>query len=189
MARRADQLAGEIERQPEPAIRLVEVELVEMLFADALDRPAPHQAAERLGQIFGQAERLADITHRPAGAVSLDDGGQGRTIAAIGLVDPLDDFFAAFMLEIDIDIGRLLALARHEPLEQQFVADRIDAGDAEDEAHAAIRGRPPPLAQDAPPPAFRDDGVHGEEVGRIAQLLDQPQLVADLVAVGLRHVA
>jgi hypothetical protein len=28
-------------------------------------------------------------------------------IATVGLIDPLDDLFAALMLEVDVDIGRL----------------------------------------------------------------------------------
>ena len=35
------------------------------------------------------------------------------------LVDMLDDFFAPLMLEIDVDVGRLAALHRHEALEQK----------------------------------------------------------------------
>src|SRR3546814_2395683 len=69
-------------------------------------------------------------------------------MAPIGLVDPLDDFLAPLMLEVDVDIGRLLALARHEALEEQLVPDRIDRGHAEQEADAAVRRRTAPLAQD-----------------------------------------
>ena len=59
-------------------------------------------------------------------------------VAAIGLEDPLDDLLAALMLEIDVDIGGLAALARDEPLEEQLVLDRVDRSDRQHEAHAAI---------------------------------------------------
>ena len=52
-------------------------------------------------------------------------------IAAIALVDILDHLLAPLMLEIDIDVGRLLALLRDEALEQKIDFVRIDGGDAE----------------------------------------------------------
>ena len=91
------------------------------------------------------------------------------------------------MLEIDVDIGRLAAFAGDEALEEQLVLDGVDAGDAEHEADAAVRRRSAPLTQDAPPAAFGDDAVHRQEIGRVAELADQPQLVRDLVAIGLRQ--
>ena len=90
------------------------------------------------------------------------------------------------MLEIDVDVGRLSTLARDEPFEQQLMLDRVDRGDAQQIADAAVGGRSAPLAQDAASPAFRDDRIHGQEIGRIAELTDQGQLMVDLVAVALR---
>ena len=46
MARRADQLAGQLERQREPRIVLVEAELLDMAFGDAVVRPAPDLAGQ-----------------------------------------------------------------------------------------------------------------------------------------------
>jgi hypothetical protein len=43
----------------------------------------------------------------------------------------LDHLLAPLMLEIDVDIGRLLALLRNEALEQQLVDRRVDRGDAQ----------------------------------------------------------
>src|SRR3546814_2311569 len=91
------------------------------------------------------------------------------------------------MVEVDVDIGRLLALTRHETLEEKFMLDRVDRSDAQEEADAAVRGAPAPLTQDAAAPAFGDDRVHGQEIGRIAKLANQPQLMIDLLAICLRH--
>ncbi len=63
--------------------------------------------------------------------------------------------------------------------------DGIDRGDAEHEADTAVRRRAAPLAENAAPSALRDDRMDGQEIGRIAQLIDQPQLVRDLLAIGL----
>src|SRR3546814_14225080 len=66
-------------------------------------------------------------------------------------------------LEVDVDVRRLLALARDEPLEQELVLDRIARGDPEQIADAAVRGRTASLAPAAAPPAFGDDRF---EIGR-----------------------
>ena len=63
------------------------------------------------------------------------------------------------MLEVDVDIGRLAALATDEPLEQQLMLDRVDRGNAEHEADAGIGGRTAALAEDTPPTGFADDRV------------------------------
>jgi hypothetical protein len=69
-------------------------------------------------------------------------------MAAIGLEDPLHHGLAPGVLEIDIDVGRLVALLGHEALEQQVVALGIDAGDAQHVADRRIGGRAAALAQD-----------------------------------------
>ena len=47
MARRADQLAGEIERQAQASVGEVEVQLLDVPVLDAFLRPAPDLAGER----------------------------------------------------------------------------------------------------------------------------------------------
>jgi len=91
------------------------------------------------------------------------------------------------MLEIDVDVGRLLALAGDKPLEEQFMLDRVDQGYAEQIADAAVRGGAPALAEDAATSALGDDRIDGQEIGRVAQLVYQPELVIDLIGVGLRN--
>ena len=115
---------------------------------DALARPAPDLAGERAGDVLGQAQRLADLADRAAAAVAADHRGQRGMAVAVGLVDPLDHFLAPLMLEIDVDVGRFVAAFRDEALEQQFVLDRIDRGDAEHEADHRIGRRAAALAED-----------------------------------------
>jgi len=82
------------------------------------------------------------------------------------------------MLEIDIDIGRLLALFRNEAIEQQLVLGRIDAGNLEAITHRRIGGTAAPLAQDRRIDRARviDDALDGEEIAREIELGDQPKL-------------
>src|SRR3546814_18712965 len=61
-----------------------------------------------------------------------DGGGDARAVAAVAFVDILHHLLAPFVLEIDVDIGRLVALGRDEALEQQIVFHRIDRGRTEE---------------------------------------------------------
>jgi hypothetical protein len=96
--------------------------------------------------------------------------GQRRAVAAVLAVDVLDDLLAALVLEVDVDVGRLVALGADETLEQQLVACRVDLGDAERVADRRVGGAAAPLAQDA----LRTRPLHevgdGQEVGLVLQL-------------------
>ena len=130
-------------------------------------------------------------TSRIADARAVMDHGRRDpgALAAILLVDVLDHLLAPLMLEIDVDVGRLLALLADEALEQQFVDRGIDRGDPECVADRAIGRRPAPLAQDRRVETARevDDVVDGQEVAREVELLDQRQLVAELLVDLGRH--
>jgi hypothetical protein len=104
---------------------------------------------------------------------------QRGMIAAVGLKNPLHDDFAALVLEIDIDIGRLAAFFRDEPLEQKIITPGIDGSDAKDIADGGISGRAAALAQNVLAASEADDGIHGQKVGRIFEIFDQLQLVLD----------
>ncbi len=79
---------------------------------------------------LGDAECFADIADRGARAIANDVADHRRVIAAVDVVDVLDHFLAALVLDVEIDIRWFGALAREEALEQKAHADRIDGGDA-----------------------------------------------------------
>ena len=176
--RRSDQLPGKLQRQAEPPVAQVEVELGGMLRLDVL-APAPDRGRQLPDHVLGQAERLADIAQRATRAIADHRRAKRGMVAAIGLKHPLHDDLAALVLEVDVDVGRLAPLGRDEALEKQVVALRIDRGDAEDVADRRVRRRAAPLAEDVARPCEAHDGVHGEEIGRVVQRLDQRQLVAE----------
>ena len=60
----------------------------------------------------------------------------------------LDHFLAPFVLEIDVDIGRLLALLADETFEQKIVLGGVHGSDAQHITNGGIGGRAAPLAQD-----------------------------------------
>ena len=104
-------------------------------------------------------------------------------VAAVFLVDVLDHLLAPLVLEIDVDVGRLLALLGNEALEQQVAGRRVDRGDPEAVADRAVRRRAAALAQDRRVETARegDDVVDGQEVAREIEPLDQRQLVIQLL--------
>ncbi len=189
MARGTHQLAGEIEREAQPAVAEVEVQLLGVLVLDPL-RPAPGLGRQHLGQVLGQAQGLAHVADRPTGPISHYGGAEGGVVAAVGLVDPLHHDLAPLVLEVHVDVRRLAPLFGDEALKQQVVALGIDGGDAQDVADGGIGGRAAALTEDVLAAGEADDGVHGQEVWGVFQGLDQPQLVAqdrlDLVWHALR---
>src|SRR5690606_28448609 len=108
----------------------------------------PHRGGEGRGHVLGQPQRLADLADGAARAIGDDGGGDAGAVAAVALVDVLDHLLAALVLEIDVDVGRLLPFLRQEAGEEDVYLLRVDIGDAEDEAHHRVRSRAAPLAQD-----------------------------------------
>ncbi len=180
MAGEADELLRQVEGEAQAAVAGVEVQRLGVPLLDALLRPAPHLGGECAGDVLGQAEHLADLAHGAAGAVADDRGAERGAAAAVMLVHPLDDLLAALVLEIDVDVGRLVALGGDEALEQQPGAGWIDAGDAEHVADGGVGGRAAALAEDALAPGVADDAVHRQKIGRVFQLPDQRQFVREL---------
>ena len=129
-----------------------------------------------------EAERLAHLAHRRAPAIGDDGGGDPGAVAAVAGIDILDHLLAPLMLEIDVDVGRLLPLGRDEALEQEIDLGRIDIGDGEAVADGGVGGRAAALAEDAELARIVHDVVHGEEIGRVVELLDQSELLLQRVA-------
>src|SRR5258706_10777137 len=59
-----------------------------------------------------EPERLADIAHGAARAISDERRRERRAVAAVFRINVLDDFLAPLVFEIDVDIGRLVAFFR-----------------------------------------------------------------------------
>ncbi|MCY1515549.1 hypothetical protein D9M68_501380 [compost metagenome] len=110
--------------------------------------------------------------------VGVDHRRECRPAPPVTAEQVLDDLLAALVLEVDVDIRRLVALLRHEALEQEFGEDTgVQLGDAQGEAHHRVGRRAAPLAKDALATGEIDDVVHREEVALVAQLGDQRELL------------
>ena len=149
VAREADQLLRQLEHTGEQRVSRIEPRLADIFVRQARIAQAPDGGGERGDGVLGKAQRLADLAHGSAPAIADDGGGEPGAIAAIACVDILDHLLAPLVLEIDVDVGRLLALGRDEALEQQIDLGRIDLGDAEAVADGGVGRRAAALAEDA----------------------------------------
>ena len=104
----------------QPRIGRIEADAPRLLLRHAVHRPAPERAGERADGVLRQAEHLADLADGAAAAIADDGRGQAGALAAVSVVDVLDDLLAPLVLEIDVDVGRLAALGRDEALEQEI---------------------------------------------------------------------
>ena len=106
-----------------------------------------------------------------------DGGGDAGAVAAVTLIDVLDHLFAAFVFEIDVDIGGFAAFGGNEAFEQQVDLGGVDRGDAEAVADGGVGGRAAALAEDALGASESHNVVDGEEIGRVGELGDHGQLL------------
>ena len=141
--------------------------------------PPLHVLGEAVHELGREAQGLAHLAHGAAAAVADDLGGQGGAVPAVAAVDVLEHLLAPLVLEVDVDVRRLVPLLGQEALEEQVDAIGVDGGDAQAVADRRVRGRAASLAQDPLAPREAHDVVHGEEVRRVVELLDQRELVLD----------
>src|SRR5581483_1298470 len=91
------------------------------------------------------------------------------------------------VLEIDVDIGWLVAPLGDETGEQEIALVRVDRGDAEAVADCAVRSRAAALTEDAASACFAHDVMHGEEIVRVFEFCDQRELVGKTRANVIRN--
>ena len=103
------------------------------------------------------------------------------------IINILDHLFAPLVLEVDVDVGRLVALGRDEALEQKIEVRRIDLGDPEAVADRGIGRRAAALTEDFLRAREAHDVVHGEEVRRVIERGDQLKFVCQRFTRALRN--
>ena len=103
------------------------------------------------------------------------------------LVDVLDHLLAPLVLEVDVDVRRLVALGRDEALEQKIEVRRIDLSDPKAIADRGIGRRAAALTEDVLRAREAHDVVHGEEVWRVIERGDQRELVLERFTRALRN--
>src|SRR5262249_42604727 len=111
-------------------------------------------------------------------------------LAAVLAGDVLDDFAAAPLAEIDVDVGQRHALGVEEALEDQIEVDRVDVRDAQAVGDQASGGGSAAGAdRDALLAAVADEVPDDQEVPRVLHLLDHLDLVREPPLVLIDRVA
>jgi hypothetical protein len=175
MPRKAADFGAELQCLDQPPVGRVEADLAQSLDRDAARPPAPKLRRQGGGDVLGQAHGAADLAHRALAPVMDHRGAQPRAMAAIAFVDVLDHLFAAFMFEIDVDVGGLVPGFGNEAFEHHGADLGADRGDTKRIADHRIGRRTAPLAQDAAGARKGDDIVNGQEIGLVVQLFDQAE--------------
>src|SRR6185312_13494892 len=135
-----------------------------------------------------EAEDLAEVAQCALRPVHDHGRGDRRPLPTVFIVDILDHLLPPLVLEVDIDIGRFIALTGYEALEEErCAAQRVDGGNSQAVTDAGVRGRPPTLTQNPFAARKSDDVVDGQEVRLVAQIRDELELVLDRGALTRRH--
>ena len=127
----------------------------------------------------GVAERLGHVADRRARPVGDHVGDLGGVVAAVLVVDVLDDLLAAVALDVDVDVRRAVALGRQEAFEQQAEGHGVGGGDPEGVADRRVGGRATPLAVDVGSAAELDEVPDDQEVTGEPEVLDDVELTVD----------
>ena len=120
-----------------------------------------------------------NIADGRADAIADHHGGHADPLPAIFAVHVLQHLFAALVFKIDIDIGRFVPLAAHKSLKEQIHSLRVDCCNPQAVADDGIGRRSTTLTEDAAMACKADQVPDGEEVGFVAKLRDQVELVPD----------
>src|SRR4051794_7118148 len=179
MAREADQRPNELEPEANPRALGIEARLGDALLLDQPAFPPMQRACDGADSAVLESERLADVSNRAARPIADHGRGERRAFARILAVDILNDLLTALVLEIHVDVGRLVALLGDEALDERLHSRGVHLGDPEAEADDRIRGRAPTLAQDAQPARLTNHVVDREKIGFVAKVGDQRELVLD----------
>ena len=143
---------------------------------------------QRIDQIRWKPQRPANVTDRAARLESHEGAGHGGVVAAVPLIDVLDDLLAAQGVEVDVDIGQAGALLGKKTLEDQIVRQRVDRGDLQQVGHQRVGGRAAALAADALRAGKTHDVPDDQEVVGQPQLADHGQLVVQRAAGALTRL-
>ena len=177
MAGKADQRLRHGEREPERRIDGIEPGRAHTGLADRRCLLAPGGSVEGGDDVVGEAEDLGRLADRRTRAIGDHRGREAGALAPIAIVDILDHLLAPLVLEVDVDVGRLVALGRDEAFEQKIETRRIDLGDPKAIADGGIGGRAAALAEDSLRAREAHDVVHGEEVRRVIERGDELEFV------------
>ncbi len=142
-----------------------------------------HGLGEALAHAEGESEHATGILQ---GLLRLDRAVRHdlrHPVVAVLLGDVLDDFTAATVIEVDIEVGHRDAVGIEEPLEDEAVLQGVEVGDAHGIGSHRTRARSTARADaDAVALCPVDEVGDDEEVAREPHLHDDADLVFGLLA-------
>ena len=187
VARKSNQLVQQLHQQTHFPVFGIEAGFRQPLRQHLAAVPPRHGFGQPIHLLQVETQRLAYVAHRALWLVGDHGGGECRALPAVFRIEVLDHLLAPIVLEIHVDVRRLVALLGDETLEQHFHAGRIHFGDVQCIAHRRVGGRATPLAQDAAAAGEAHDVMHGEEIRLVLEFCDEGQFVFHQRANLVRH--
>src|SRR5690606_34313340 len=134
--------------------------------------PPGHRFSEMINQCWFHTQCLTYIADGATTAVGNHRRGKRGTLAAVFIVNVLDNFFTALVLEINIDIRWLIALFGNKALKQNIDLTWRYFGNKQAIADHRIGCRAAPLTENILCPCKFDNVMHGEKKIFVIQLLN-----------------
>ncbi|MNX68110.1 hypothetical protein D3C86_992730 [compost metagenome] len=174
-----DQLLGQTQHPTQHRALGIEPTFTQTFHGRSFIAPVTTAISQGIDLIRGQTQRLGHIAHSAGRVVGADHGGQCRAGPAIALEHILQDFFAAFVLEVHINIRWFIAFPGEKTLEQHVHPVGVDLGNAQGKAHRRVSRRASALTKNFFAPSEGDNVLDRKEITLIAQLGDQSQFLVD----------
>ena len=171
---------------PEQAGQLRDREVAGAQFGQVGQRPADAagpDVAEGLGDrvdlVRRQPERGGGVPDRAARPVGLHHRDAAAALLAVALDDRPVRLDPPRGFDVQVDVRQAPAPLRQEPLHDQVMFERVDAGDADQVIDQAARAGAADRAADAAAADERSHVGHGEEVGGEPGPGDDAELVVE----------
>jgi len=176
---KADEFADQADRLGQAAVLGVKPQFSDAFQLGLFAGIAPDLPRQTGRHILAEPHDLAHLADRRARAEMDHRGAKPGPVTTVFPVNPLDDLFPSLMFEIDVDIRRFLAVAGNESFKDHPDPIGFHIRDPQQIAQDRIGRRSAPLAEDAFRPGELNDVVHGEEIRRKIQLLDDSEFLGD----------
>ena len=146
-----------------------------------------HQPGDAVHVAVAHAEGAAHVPERGLGPQGTEGDYLRHPVVAVAVDDVMEHLVPPVVLEVQVDVGHLLALQVEEPLEDQPVLQRIDVGYAQAVEGHAGGGAAPHAEQYVVAAHEADDVPHHQEIIGEPGVIDNLQLVTEpLLGVAAR---
>ena len=187
VAREAEQFGGERDEMMDAVILRIDAGFAQLRRGERAAMPPVELAGQFVEHVLAEPQHLADIAHGRASAIGDERPGHPGAVAAVFLVDILDDLLAALVFEIDVDVRRLSALAAGETLEDECELVRIDRGHPQAITDRGVGRRASALAEDVFRSGVMNQIVNRQKIRLVLRVTDEIQLFFQRVPHLLRN--